>query len=149
MATFRFCFIVEIIEETNQKMTFEAKNAISLSSILRGVDGQMQEADEKCDLLMKDVHDKYFPDVHIELDGNGYNVSDRIRENFYIISFTNITSARSFLEKIDKILYDYRDSDSIRVPDNTAYINREFFAKKVTDFGHDLVAYDMLKNLNL
>lgn len=147
MALFRFCFIVEIIEETNQNMAIS--DSISIANILKGVDAHMVEADVKCDYVMKFLHEKYFPEIHLELDGNGYNVSDRIRENFYIVMFTDIDSAKSFAEKIDKILYDFRDTDLIRYHGSSAYINREFFAKKVKDFSHELVAYDLLKNLQL
>ena len=147
MAVFSLCFIVEILEETNQKLTFQLNDIASLKSILPGVDGQMSEADTKADLLMKHLHDTYFPEVHLELDGNGYNVSDRVRENFYIVAFTDVESAKLFLEKIDKILYDFRDTNEIRIDNNNAYINKEFFSKKVTDFSHEIIAYDMLKNL--
>ena len=151
MTLFRFCFIVEIIEETNQDMALDINNsvALALGSILRAVDGQMVEADAKCDKLMKTLHAQYFPDIDLKIDGSGYYVSDSIREIFYIVTLIEPNLAKSFLEKIDKILYDFRDSDKIQVDGNTAYINRKFFAKKATDFGHELVAYDLLKNLDL
>lgn len=149
MATFKFSFIVEILEETNYRPDFPVDNPAAFSALMDGVDSQMLEADVKCDHLMKKIHLKYFPEIHLELDGNGYNVPDRIRENLYMVVFTDDNSARSFLQKIDRILYDFRDTDLIRINGSSAYINKEFFAKRVKNFGHEIVAYDLLKNLGL
>jgi hypothetical protein len=147
MATFNFCFIVEILEETSVRPVIDPTNPMSLSDLLRVMDAGMTEADVKCNDLMKQLHDKYFPEISLEIDGNGYNVPDRIRENFYIVVFTDPDSAKSFLEKMDKILYDFRDTDTIRMNGSSAYITKEFFAKRVQSFGQQLVAYDLLKNL--
>jgi len=147
VATFRFYFVVEIIEETSRNMKLDLDNMSSIVAALSGVDEDLIEADVKCDHLMKALNDRYFPEITLELHGSGYNVSDRLRENFYIVTFENIDLAELFLEKIDKILYDFKDADVIRINKSSAYINREYFAKKVVDFGHEIVAYKLLKNL--
>jgi hypothetical protein len=142
MARFNFCFIVEIAMESSLGIYNE-------NPVIGFIDEQMEKADNKCDSLIRHLHDSYFPELAIDLDKNssGYLVSDRIRENLYIITIEGAEKARFFLDKIDKILYDFRDGEIITINDNNAYIDLKFFAAKVKDFNRDIVTYDLLKNI--